>query len=226
MQLGQRESASSFSWSRSAGVSDALEATGNRGYYAACPVPSLLDLALPPRLIARALDDLHAIAEAARRLPTIEVLLTEQFEILNRQADELIRIGGDVIEMGREANAGLRDGVEVGRGLHERGAAILDQGARLEALSEQLLVQGRSMDERAAKVDERAIEIMEQAERVIAAAREVAERGAEVAAALPALEQMASATEPLQPAIERFSRLVDRLPGGKPPREGGEPPAS
>lgn len=203
-------------------MSDALEAMGGRGYYAASAVPSLLDLALPPRLIARALDDLHAIAEAARRLPTIEAMLTEQFEILNRQAEEIIRIGDDVIEMGRAANAGLADGVEVGRSLHERGEAllasaerVLGQGRAIEAQAEKVLERGESMDKRAARLDERAGEMLAQSERVIEAAREVAERGAEVAAALPTLQQIAATTEPLQPAIERFSRMVDRLPGGK-----------
>ena len=37
-------------------------------------LPFLLD----PRLLTRALDDLHAIAEAARELPAIEARLTEQ----------------------------------------------------------------------------------------------------------------------------------------------------
>jgi hypothetical protein len=175
-------------------------------------VPSLFDLALPPRLLMRALDDVHAIAEAARRLPTIEALLTEQFEILNRQADDLIRIGESVIEMGTEANARLGDGIEVGRMLHERGEALMAAGERL-------LEQGAQMERRAAQLDGRAVEMKEQSDLVIAAAREVAERGAEVAAALPTLEQLAATTEPLQPAIERFSRMVDRLPGGKPPRE-------
>ena len=189
-------------------MSDAREDMGERGYYAGSPVPSLLDLALPPRLIARALDDLHAIAEAARRLPSIEATLTEQFEVLNRQADELIRIGTEVIAMGREANAGLSEGVAVGRRLHERGEALLDAGERV-------LQQGKDVEARAARLDERADEMLAQSERVIDAAREVAERGAEVAAALPTLQQIAATTEPLQPAIERFSRMVDRLPGGK-----------
>jgi hypothetical protein len=38
--------------------------------------PFLLD----PRLVARAFDDLHAIAEAARKLPAIEARLTEQLQ--------------------------------------------------------------------------------------------------------------------------------------------------
>ena len=37
-------------------------------------LPFLLD----PRLVTRALDDLHAIAEAARELPAIEARLTDQ----------------------------------------------------------------------------------------------------------------------------------------------------
>ena len=40
------------------------------------PFPFLLD----PRLVTRALDDLHAIAEAARRLPEIEARLTDQLQ--------------------------------------------------------------------------------------------------------------------------------------------------
>ena len=35
-------------------------------------------LLIDPRLVRRALDDLHAVAEAARELPAIEARLTEQ----------------------------------------------------------------------------------------------------------------------------------------------------
>jgi len=39
-------------------------------------LPFLID----PRLVLRALDDLHAVAEAARELPAIEARLTEQLQ--------------------------------------------------------------------------------------------------------------------------------------------------
>jgi hypothetical protein len=37
-------------------------------------------LLIDPRLVLRALDDLHAVAEAARELPAIEARLTEQLQ--------------------------------------------------------------------------------------------------------------------------------------------------
>src|SRR3954451_6237685 len=145
---------------------------------------------LPVSAVVQALDDLHAIAEAARRLPEIEATLTEQFEILNRQADAIIGLGDRIVE----------------------------QGERLDARAGEILVLGGRVDERAAsllqhsdRLDERAAEVMEESLRVRESAHEVAVRGAEVAAALPTLQQLATTAEPLQGAIERFGRIVDRL---------------
>ena len=73
---------------------------------------------LPARVIGQALDDLHAIAEAARRLPTIEAMLTEQFEVLNRQADRIIDLGERIIGEGERFT--------------ELGERILDRGERIE----------------------------------------------------------------------------------------------
>jgi methyl-accepting chemotaxis protein len=152
----------------------------------------LLPFTLPARLVTQALDDLHAIAEAARRLPGIEAMLTEQFEVLNRQADQIIDLGERIIGQGER--------------LHERGGAMLDQAERIDARAAALL-------EHSDRLHARSDEVLEESERVRAAAHEVAVRGAEVAAALPTLQQIATTTEPLQGAIERFGRLVDRLPG-------------
>ena len=150
---------------------------------------------LPVSAVMQALDDLHAIAEAARRLPQIEALLTEQFEILNGQADAIIKLGDRILTMGERIDS--------------RAAAILDAGGRLDARAAQLL-------DHSDRLDARADEVLQESLRVREAAHEVAVRGAEVAAALPTLQQLASTTEPLQGAIERFGRLVDRLPGSRP----------
>jgi hypothetical protein len=164
---------------------------------------------LPLNVVVQALDDLHAIAEAARRLPDIEAMLTQQFEVLNRQADRIIELGEGIIGQGER--------------IDERAGAILDLGERVDARAEAIVTLGDRINARAGellahsdRLDERAGEVMEESLRVREAAHEVAVRGAEVAAALPTLQQLASTAEPLQGAIERFGRLVDRLPGSRP----------
>ena len=159
----------------------------------------LLPFTLPARLVTQALDDLHAIAEAARRLPEIEARLTEQFETLNAQAQQIAEMGERFLERTAAFDRQAERLVEQGERLHERGGDILEQSERLYDRSEEMLTQ---------------------TERVIASAQEVAIRGAEVAAALPHLQQLATTAEPLQGTIERFGRFVDRLPGAARRPEG------
>jgi ABC-type transporter Mla subunit MlaD len=49
-----------------------------------------LPFPLDPRLVMRALDDLHAIAVAARALPQIEARLTEQMTAVDRRGGEIL----------------------------------------------------------------------------------------------------------------------------------------
>ena len=149
---------------------------------------------LPLNAVLQALDDLHAIAEAARRLPTIEANLTRQFEILTGQADGIIALGDRILGLGERIQ-------DLGERIHERGAALDARAGELLAHSDRL--------------DSRANEVLAESQLVRDAAHEVAVRGAEVAAALPSLQQLATTAEPLQGAIERFGRMVDRLPGGE-----------
>jgi len=57
-------------------------------------------LTLPPRLLFRALDDLHAIAEAARRLPAIEAALIERFDRLEDRANAIEQLGEQMLAQG------------------------------------------------------------------------------------------------------------------------------
>ena len=151
-------------------------------------------LTLPPRLLLRALDDLHAIAEAARRLPSIEATLIDRFEMLDDRAGEVL-------------NA-MREMLALGELIAQRGEEIVALGERLDARGELLY--------------ERGGELIGRGEEIIAAAREVAVTGSELAAAFPTIERtaqigetLAQAVEPLQGAAERLGRVVDRLPGGQ-----------
>jgi S1-C subfamily serine protease len=89
------------------------------------PVP-VLGIDVPARLILRALDDLHAIAQAARTLPDVEARLAQRIDELESRATE-------VLDAVSTAEATLDDGIAVGRQLEERAGVILDSTERIVA---------------------------------------------------------------------------------------------
>jgi len=156
--------------------------------------PAVNPLTLPPRLLFRALDDLHAIAEAARRLPDIEATLIDRFERLEQRADAM--------------EDQLQRALELGERINDRGAGILETGERL-------LEQGAALHERGGVILEQGVVLERRA-------AEVAESGRELAATFPTLERaaeigetLAQAVEPLLGAADRLGRMADRLPGGQ-----------
>jgi len=87
---------------------------------------AMLGIDLPHRLVLRALEDLHALAEAARSLPDVEARLTLKI-------DELETRSAEVLEAVSQAEATLGDGIAIGRELDERAAAIMEQTERVIA---------------------------------------------------------------------------------------------
>jgi hypothetical protein len=116
------------SWSRIAarrcgvGSEDAAVAIASEGNVR----PLVLGIDLPARLILRALDDLHAIAEAARSLPDVEARLTQK-------VDELESRAAEVLDAVATAEQTLGEGIGVGRRLDERAEVILDSTERIVA---------------------------------------------------------------------------------------------
>lgn len=144
-------------------------------------------LLLPPRLVLRALDDLHAIAVAAGDL-------NGRLAGLEQRADRI--------------EAQLELAIEVAEGIERRGTEAIAAIAQVLEMGEQMLALGE-------RAETRAGEVMEHAAIVSERAALVAESGAQVAAALPLLERAIELTEPLEGAVERLGRIVDRLPGGR-----------
>src|SRR5829696_1251031 len=164
---------------------------------------------LPMRTVLRALDDLAAIARAARELPA-------RLDVLEARAGRVERQ--------------LERGIALGEVLDARGGELLDVGERLDARGGEIVALGHRLDERSAALleqSERLLEMgqlaVEQSLLVAERAREVVEQGAEVAAALPTLQRAIAIAEPLEGAVERLGRLVDRLPGGARARVEGDP---
>lgn len=88
-------------------------------------------LTLPPRLVLRALDDLHTLAEFAKTLPA--------------EVTELQAIGRELLATGREIQAlGLRIEEQI------QGMAVI--GENLDRRGEELLAQASSVEGRLDKV--------------------------------------------------------------------------
>lgn len=143
-------------------------------------------LLLPPKLLLRALDDLHQIAVAARDIGP-------RLGTLQDRADSIEEMLGEAIDIAREIEARGREAIQMAERIDARAGAVL---------------------ELADHVDDRATEIMAEAKQIQLTAAEVALRGGQVAEALPLLERAIALAEPLESTVERLGRLVDRLPGG------------
>jgi ABC-type transporter Mla subunit MlaD len=81
-------------------------------------------LTLPPRLLLRALDDLHTLAVAAQRLPSLEAALVERFAALESRADRIEDQLADLLEFGDRIHA---------------------QGEALEATAREVVAAGREL---------------------------------------------------------------------------------
>jgi hypothetical protein len=140
-----------------------------------------------PALVLRALDDLHALAEAAREMPAYVDRVETRLERIEDQMDAALGVA-EQIERTATVVVGLGERIE------QRAGEVIVLGGTLQELALQVLDEARVMALRA---------------------EAVAEVGAQVVAALPTLERAVNMATPLEGAVERVGRLVDRLPGGR-----------
>jgi len=144
-------------------------------------------LLLPPKLLLRALDDLHAIATAAARLEEVERRLDARLAAVLELGDRVEQLGRLVDERIEQVDA--------------RAGELLGTAQSVDGRLDGLLTLGDRVDE-----------ILEQGRRVEQVAKEVADRGAAIADALPVLQRAVEMAVPLEGAVERLGRIVDRLP--------------
>ena len=178
-------------------------------------VPTLADVLIPPRLLLRAFDDLHAVAQVATEMP-------HRLDELEQRADALLKTASDAFELLERLDGRARELLELGGRIDGRAEEILGLGERIDE-------RGAAIVELGEKIDGRGGEILEMGERMNALghdieaegvlihtrAEEVAARAAEMIAVLPTLERAVAIATPLEGAVERLGRMVDRLPGEK-----------
>jgi methyl-accepting chemotaxis protein len=132
-------------------------------------------LLLPPRLMLRALEDLHTLALAAARLERVEERLNERADAIIAMGDQMDERAERILEMGEQIVAMGARIAEVGEKMDARTDAILAQGERIEAAAREVADRGAELAA-ALPVMQRAIEMAEPLEGVVERLGRVADR--------------------------------------------------
>ena len=89
-------------------------------------MPSLLDpFVLPPKLLLRALDDIHEMAVASRQVVDMGARILELGERIDRRAEALM-------DLGERIDARAQQMLDIGGDLHGLGTNVLEQGTVIE----------------------------------------------------------------------------------------------
>lgn len=202
---------------------------------------SVLPFTIPAQLVFRALDDLHAVAEAARSLPDIEARLTQRVDELESRVGEVLALGeridgraeqiigvvesaearvGELLAKVAEVEARAEEFIGQVERLDERAAQVLAEVDRLDRRAEQVLGVAGALEGRAAEIlvmggtlEGRAAEVIAMGETLEGRAAEVAEQGGRLADALPALERALTVIDELAPTAQTLALTVEPLHG-------------
>lgn len=172
-------------------------------------------LLLPPRLVLRALDDLHTIAVAAGRLEQVEARLDERLAAVLELGERVEQLGALVDERIVQVDARAAELIDLGDRVDHRAGELIDLGGRVDERAGGLLGAAERVEGRLGgllELGDRVDEILEQGRRVEEVAARVAERGGQIAEAMPVLQRAVEMAVPLEGAVERLGRIVDRLP--------------
>ncbi len=162
----------------------------------------MLDLVLlPARLTIRALDDLHALAEAVRTPPPWVRGFASDVETVREELRRLTGIGGEVLREGRE----LRDAMH----RMERSASqVLRELGRLQEQGDQLIAREDSLAALARDVHDQLRQVLGVAEEMTT---HLPTLTGSVRRMEDSVEAVGDASEALQPAADRVGRVTQRL---------------
>ena len=103
-------------------------------------MPSLLaPFVLPPKLLLRALDDVHELAVASRQVLDLGVRIVELGERIDRRAEAI---------------------VELGERINDQAEALVALGGEMQDLGGRVLGQGDLIEQRAKEVADRAAQVI------------------------------------------------------------------
>jgi ABC-type transporter Mla subunit MlaD len=175
---------------------------------------------IPPRLLARAADDLAVLTRSMTQIPDLLVRLDQRAGELDAMFEKLLPVGRSVDRTTRRAADGLErllgrvDGMDARIGeaieridaLDRRAGELHELADRVERLIEQVMAQAEAIGTTGEAIAAQAEALNSQAEAI--------------GATLPTLARAVEMTQPLEGAVDRIGRIVDRLPGGRPQQPG------
>jgi len=167
-------------------------------------------LLLPPRLMLRALDDLHAIAELARLLTRTGRGIDASIDLVRALDDlsSLAETAGRLPEVEKALARTQREVVARIDGAERQLAAALDLGGRVEGQLAQVEQASANLEQAAKRLAE-ILKLARRLERNLPPLDGVM-RSVDVLG--EAAVTLATTVEPLQGAAERLGRVADRLP--------------
>jgi hypothetical protein len=130
------------------------------------PLDLVGPLTLPPRLVRRALDDLHAVARAAREISAALDGFERRADEVTRQLDTALAMLARIETMGGRIDARAEAILGMGEGIEESVGAVLTQGAAIEQAARELALSGAALAE-ALPTLQRGLEIAEPLEGVV-----------------------------------------------------------
>jgi len=143
-------------------------------------------LLIPPKLVLRALDDLHTVA-------TVAVTVSGQIE--------------RILVLGERIDARAEAILSLGERIDDRAEAILTLGHRIDGQADTIIAMGERLGAQGEALVAHGVLIQDRA-------KDVADRAGEIIEALPLIERAIGLAMPLEGAVERLGRVADRLPGG------------
>jgi ABC-type transporter Mla subunit MlaD len=123
-------------------------------------------LTLPPRLVLRALDDLHAIATAAREISAALDGFERRADAVGGQLDAALALLARIETMGERIDARAEAILGMGQRIEQSATAVLDQGMAVEQAARELALSGAALAE-ALPTLQRGLEIAEPLEGVV-----------------------------------------------------------
>ena len=178
-----------------------------------------------PVRIVKALDDLTALADRARRDPDPVEQAREKLDLLLVELAAVVHTGREIIDGGAELTQVARATHATTFELLEIARALLPTGLALDATGERLILGGQDLEASAAQLHVDTRELIDGGERLTAVSEQLEEDLRVFRAALPrmlegldmveelegAVETVADTIEPLQGAAERVGRVTQRF---------------
>lgn len=191
---------------------------------AARSIAGVLEDGTRDREVAQTLDDLHGLRVAADRIPAVEAAMTERLDALHQR-------GGDMLELGQRFEGLFGSVLEAADRLDARAEGVLEAFEKVQVRAQDILDMGERLDDRAAEILEAFASFEERGDALLALATRIEEGTPELNRALEAIETLneaagtlASTAQPMQGALERVGRIADRLPGSPRPPRTGTGP--